>query len=806
MNPSAIADIRYRKTSHAPLQDSHLGVEEKGKPGMFKEVQNGSSKRKVRLSGTSHLQHWINITGLVLIAMVVRLYMLNRPDSVVFDEVHFGGFASKYINRKFFFDVHPPLAKLLIAGAAKLAGFDGSFDFKEIGMDYIAPKVPYVYIRLLPAAMGIALVPMAYLTIKFSGHSTASAMLAALLITFENALTTQSRHILLDSPLIFFTGATNLMWVNWFNQRDRPFSPLWWFWLSMTGVCLGLTASCKWVGLFMIATIGLSTVKNLWDMWGDLRVSLTTFAKHFIARAICLIVIPALVYMSTFKVHFWVLKNSGDGDGFMTAEFQKTLAGNEAEPVPLDIAYGSEIVLRHRNTQGGYLHSHSHLYPSGSKQQQITLYPHRDENNVWIIERRNASESSGSELDWVKNGDIVRLVHKITKMRLHSHEIRPPVTDRDYHNEVSGYGFPGFDGDANDDWKLEITEHEPSDPESKDRLHAINSKFRLIHMFTGCHLFSHTVQLPEWGFGQQEVTCIKSGKYPNTVWYVENNSHPKLSPDAPKVNYRKPTFFQKFLELNKVMWDVNNKLTGSHPFDSRPPAWPILRRGISYWGKQNTDIYLLGNPLTWWSSTLAVMAYGIYKIIMAVSEQRGYRKRVTGNLGKHSLYEFYNNSAGYWFMGWALHFFPFFLMSRQLFLHHYLPALYFAIMLLSVCFDFAVYRLSARQRLGAMLICVIVVALVFRQYAPITYGLPWTKGQCQRSKLLRTWDYDCNKLPEVLPTETMISTESPAAGAESATLSETMQNQVQSQSENFNENLSIPETREQSTENAQSNA
>ncbi|KAG5337066.1 hypothetical protein C0989_010951 [Termitomyces sp. Mn162] len=70
---------------------------------------------------------------LVLVAAGVRLFRLSKPDSVVFDEVHFGKFASKYIKTQYFVDVHPPLAKLLITLAAFIFGYDGQFDFKEIG-------------------------------------------------------------------------------------------------------------------------------------------------------------------------------------------------------------------------------------------------------------------------------------------------------------------------------------------------------------------------------------------------------------------------------------------------------------------------------------------------------------------------------------------------------------------------------------------------------------------------------------------------------------------------------------------------
>lgn len=56
-----------------------------------------------------------------------------RLTGISFDEVHFGGFAMKYIRRKFFMDVHPPLAKLLVTLSAWVGGFDGKFDFKDIG-------------------------------------------------------------------------------------------------------------------------------------------------------------------------------------------------------------------------------------------------------------------------------------------------------------------------------------------------------------------------------------------------------------------------------------------------------------------------------------------------------------------------------------------------------------------------------------------------------------------------------------------------------------------------------------------------
>lgn len=96
----------------------------------------------------------------------------------------FGGFASKYIKGRFFMDVHPPLAKLLITLAGWLGGFNGNFDFKEIGKDYLEPNVPYVWMRSLPAICGVLLVPTMFLTLKAAGCRTMVATMGALLIVF----------------------------------------------------------------------------------------------------------------------------------------------------------------------------------------------------------------------------------------------------------------------------------------------------------------------------------------------------------------------------------------------------------------------------------------------------------------------------------------------------------------------------------------------------------------------------------------------------------------------------------------------
>ncbi|CDK27790.1 unnamed protein product [Kuraishia capsulata CBS 1993] len=679
---------------------------------------------------------------LIVFASLVRLHSISNPDSVVFDEVHFGGFARKYINGDFFMDVHPPLAKMLFAGVASLGGFKGDFAFEKIG-DKFPSNVPYVLMREFPAVLGIATCVLVYLTLRSTGCKPIVSLITAALFVIENANVTISRFILLDSPLLFFIAASvySLKRV----ENATPFSFSWYRALFASGMSMGLALSSKWVGLFTIIWAGAVSAWNLWFTIGDLRISTKKIYGQIIVKVSVLLGIPFFLYLFFFSIHFQLLVNEGDGAAFMSSAFRSSFRdATIPQNTQANVGVGSVVTIRHLNTVGGYLHSHNHLYEGGSGQQQITLYPHLDDNNKWEIELYNVSEAP-TQFEPITDGTKIRLKHILTQRRLHSHDVRPVVSEQDWQNEVSAYGYEGFEGDANDDFIVEIVKQKSKSGDAQNRVRAIETVFRLHHAMTGCYLWSHETKLPKWGFEQQEVTCPTQGIKSLGYWYIEQNVSPFLDASAERVSYPKLTFFQKLLELHQRMWQVNKGLTASHVYESRPASWPFLTRGISYWRNEGSQVYFLGNPVTWWASSVFLFGFSVYVVFSLLKWQRGY------SVGSNSVVFNYNVQMSHIVLGWAIHYFPSFLMERQLFLHHYLPALYFSILGVGQTFEVLYsYVLRPKRYVSVYLFVILFTGALyyFVSLSPLIYGTPWIKSKCETSKLLVGWDYDCNGLPE----------------------------------------------------------
>ncbi|GMG14605.1 unnamed protein product [[Candida] boidinii] len=382
--------------------------------GELREYINTSlSDDVLKQRDSSNLIERLLVGSLAFFALYTRFKDLSFPNSVVFDEVHFGGFAKKYINKAFFMDVHPPLAKLLFAFVAVLGGFKGDFDFAKIG-DVYPDSVPYVLMRQLPALLGVGTVVLCYLTLRVSGVHQFIAFFTSALLIVENANITVSRYILLDSPLIFFIAASAYSLKK--LEIAKPFSFTWYKALIASGISLGLSISSKWVGLFTIAWAGAITLYNLLFVIADLKVSAKQLTAQVALKSSALLGLPLIVYLLSFYIHISVLTKEGDGAPFMSPAFRTSF---EDSSIPkqtyADVGVSSVVTLRHVNTRGGYLHSHDFLYEGGSKQQQITLYPHLDNNNKWSIELYNVS---GEPFEFVPITDDHQSVKLTGKMKL----------------------------------------------------------------------------------------------------------------------------------------------------------------------------------------------------------------------------------------------------------------------------------------------------------------------------------------------------------------------------------------------------
>lgn len=179
---------------------------------------------------------------------------------------------------------------------------------------------------------------------------------------------------------------------------------------------------------------------------------------------------------------------------------------------PHVIKYGVPFKLRHVKT-GQSLHSHTSVYHTGSKQQEVTCFGSRDENDWWIVKGPHGDSRYGHPIGVpVLNHSVIRLEHLMTGKNLHSHnEFQSPAS---HQGEVTCFGEHGV-GDANDNWRIEVTIGEAGAP------WRVEHQFRLIHVGTNHALHSHHGHHTH--SHQQEVTCF-SHRDDNDLWQVEVNA------------------------------------------------------------------------------------------------------------------------------------------------------------------------------------------------------------------------------------------------------------------------------------------
>ncbi|MBI4405451.1 MAG: phospholipid carrier-dependent glycosyltransferase [Deltaproteobacteria bacterium] len=244
------------------------------------------------------------IALILVLGAGVHLTELTTPNEVIFDEFHFGKFATHYCcNHQRFFDVHPPHPKLLIAGLGWLGGYRGEYNFGQIGQRY--PNKKILFLRLLPAVIGTLIPLVFFLLLSEIGVSLGGSFLGALCLAFDNGLVVQTRAVLLDGFLVFSVLASIVC----FSRALRAQSALnRWILVLAAGVFVGLAVGTKVLGLSVFAVLGMMLIEH-WllerEHWGRWVLMATIVFVAFLGS-----------YLLGWYFHYKLLTLPGPGDAW----------------------------------------------------------------------------------------------------------------------------------------------------------------------------------------------------------------------------------------------------------------------------------------------------------------------------------------------------------------------------------------------------------------------------------------------------------------------------------------------------------
>jgi dolichyl-phosphate-mannose--protein O-mannosyl transferase len=214
-----------------------------------------------------------------LVAAAFRLPGLDYPTEEYFDEVYHAKTALEYLEGRPPTEwVHPPMAKLLIAGGVAAFGYE-----------------PWAW-RLAPALAGTLLAPVFLLLALRVLPTPRAAFLATALLLMDGVYLVQSRIAMTNVFAVLFQILSALLVL-----RAGTGARLSLAWTTAAGLSLGLALSTRWTSLWAWGFLGLVFLALRGRRFLESRPVVPTAALREIALAVlAFIVLPAAVYYLSY--------------------------------------------------------------------------------------------------------------------------------------------------------------------------------------------------------------------------------------------------------------------------------------------------------------------------------------------------------------------------------------------------------------------------------------------------------------------------------------------------------------------------
>lgn len=239
----------------------------------------------------------IFILALMLISTWLKLYRLDFPPEMVFDEVYHARAGGEYVIGIHPFEwVHPPLAKLLITLGVYL------YDLTAFGW------------RTMPLICSALIIPFLYILGKNIFNNRWLALVGAAIFTLDGVYFVQARIAMTNIFAILFQVVSVTIFFMYLQQSIHfPEKKKKYLYLIASCIAIGLALSCRWTSLwafgFMwlcVLWINLMPRISLQDIMGFIKreewhIEFKPFRITFWLIAVaCLFVIPVIIYFCSY--------------------------------------------------------------------------------------------------------------------------------------------------------------------------------------------------------------------------------------------------------------------------------------------------------------------------------------------------------------------------------------------------------------------------------------------------------------------------------------------------------------------------
>lgn len=265
---------------------------------------------------------------------IFRIVVPMQPSgSLVFDELYFIPQSESYIVQRYYFDIHPPLGKMLLYLGEMIVNPNAE---DLINAELLANRVDnYVSplnlagARLFPMVLG-SLVPLlvfifAYQLVSWGKKSHGMLQkifpfLAGMAIALENAFIVESRYALLNQMMIFFMLLSCIFAVKYYfsSSRRQKFTTFMLILLSF-GAAVGI----KWLALGVLTFILVLVAKKDFRDLAKLGIK-----RRIVAVAVNVLLLVYLVFilhLGIYAWHFDRIKNYAPAADSVTASYRQDL-------------------------------------------------------------------------------------------------------------------------------------------------------------------------------------------------------------------------------------------------------------------------------------------------------------------------------------------------------------------------------------------------------------------------------------------------------------------------------------------------